>query len=373
MSAERLDLTLVDVEDFLEGLRVRNIERADLEYWRFSCPFPGHSNGDENPSAQMRDDNTAFYCFGCKRHGNAITFLSEYEGVNFLIARRWIREQWGGGFKEPVGGAASEWEKARKEAETRYENPPQVILDESVLDRFWVDWVDAYCTWDQTKEGGPIGYMFNRGFEPETLMEWEIGYDDLSERFTIPVRDEDGQLVGFKARAWKDHPAKYISLGDKPGKPSRYGFPTYEKSLVVFGLPQAHYTGRLILVEGELNRISMHQKGWKDCGAIAGSSLSQTQARIIREHCDEAIIFFDSLRDDGSIDEAGFEATWGRTEKGRHKPGAVDILEPHMPVKVVPEHYGDPADMTPEQIQECLDGARGSVSMRTHVRMRGSI
>lgn len=367
---DKLDLSLIDVEEFLEGLRVRNVMRADMDYWRFSCPFPGHWNADENPSAQMRDDSTAFHCFGCKRSGNAITFLSEYEGVPFLTARRWIRDQWGGGFKEPVDGAENEWLRARAAAEHEASGPQQTYLDESVLENFAVDWCDAFCEWSETKCDGPVGYMFNRGFEPETLMDWEIGYDDKGARFTIPVRDEDGRLVGFKGRSWDpDRTPKYLALGDKPGRDARYGFPTFEKSLVVFGLPQAHATGRLIICEGELNAMALHQKGWPYAVAIAGSSLSDTQARIIREHCDEAILFFDTTRSDGSRDEAGHRATWGwRDDKNRYHPGAVDALEPHMRTLVTPDHIGDPADMTVEAIQQCLDGARGSVSMRTCVR-----
>jgi DNA primase len=382
---ERLDLTKVDVEEFLEGLRIRNLQRADSEYWRFSCPFAGHSHGDETPSAQMRDDNTAFHCFGCKRSGNAITFLSEYEGVAFLEARRWIREMWGGGFVEPLHGAANEWIEAREAAGFFFGCPspdasPQVILPEETLQRFDVDWADAFCEWSETHHDQvgvdytPLGYMFSRGFEPETLMDWEIGYDDQGERFTIPVRDEEGSLVGFKGRAWDpDRHPKYLALGDKPDRPGRYGFPTFEKSLVVFGLPKAHSARRLIICEGELNVLAMHQKGFPNTVAIAGSSLSGAQARLIREHCDEALIFFDSLRDDGSEDEAGMDATWGYLdERKRYHPGAVDALEPHMRVLVAPEHVGDPADMTADQIQECLDGARGSVSsrpsMRAHVR-----
>lgn len=360
------DVRRVDAEDFLESLRVRNVEMADLENWRFSCPFPGHQHGDENASAYMRDDTTAWYCFGCKRSGNAVTFLAEYEGVSELEARRWLREAYGGGFREPEGGAAREWIRDRMAAQERAEAPEQTYLDESLLDRYWVDWADAYMEWEQTKCGGPVGYMFNRGFEPETLMDWEIGYDDRGQRFTIPVRDHEGRLVGFKGRAWDpERKPKYLVLGDKPGRTARYGYPTYEKSLVVFGLHKAEPAPHrpLILVEGELNRIAMHQKGWPNCGGIAGSDLSPAQARLIRDYADEAILFFDS-------DPAGDSAAWGWTdEKGRFHPGAVDALEPFMRVGVVPPHEGDPADMDTEDIRRCVHGAMSSVAMRAFVEV----
>jgi DNA primase len=356
----RLDLSVVDTEEFLEGLRIRNLSRSDYENWKFSCPFPGHSNADETASAYMRDDNTAFFCHGCKRHGNAVTFLAEYEGVSFMEARRWIREQWGGVFREPEDGARAEWDRRFSEEEIA-EAPRQTYLEESVLDRFDVDWIDAFCEWSQTGSSeGPLGYMFQRGFEPETLLDWQIGYDPGGERFTIPVRDEDGRLVGFKGRAWDPgRKPKYLALGDKPGRGTRFGFPTFEKSLVVFGLHAAHSErGRLIVVEGELNCIAMHQKGWRNVVAIAGSSLSDTQARLIRAHCDEAVIFFDT-------DAAGRAAAWGwRDDKGRYHPGAVDAFEPHMRTLVVPDHEGDPAEMEKAEIEARLADSYSSVSAR---------
>lgn len=352
------ELDVVDVPEFLEALRVRNVSRADMVNWRFSCPFTGHSHGDENASAYMRDDDTRWFCHGCKRAGNAVTFLSEYESVPFMEARRWLRDHWGGGFVEPEHGARHEWEQ-RFMFQNSEQDAPLQYLDESVLDRFRVDW-EEFVEYDTPD----VQYMFNRGFTVETLNKWQIGYDDISKRITIPIRDEDGRLVGFKGRAWWDeaHP-KYLSIGDKDDSNIRYGFPTYEKSIVVFGLDRVVYTGELILVEGELNAIAMHQKGWTNAVSIAGSYLSPVQAMLIRQYCDKAIIFFDT-------DEAGLDATWGWTSKNKIHPGAVDILEPFMQIRVCPDHEGDPADMDATDIAACVNAASSSVTARPRARVR---
>lgn len=358
------DLSVVDVEEFLTAMRIRNLYRASWEYWRFSCPFPGHAHGDEDPSAQMRDDDTRWTCHACKRGGNAITFLAEYEGVSTLEARRWLREAFGDGFREPEGGAAAEWDAhfAGPSSGAADCHPQQVYLPEDMLDRYRMDWIDAFCEWSETKDQLALGYMFNRGFEPETLIEWEIGYDERGGRFTIPIRDEEGKLVGFKGRAWDpQRKPKYLVLGDAPGRPVRFGFPTYEKSMIVFGLNRAKHDGTLILVEGELNVIAMHQKGWPECVAIAGSSLSDHQARLIRGAAERVVLLFDS-------DPAGDVATWGRDDGPIHHPGAVDMLEPFMNVWVCPEHEGDPASMDPTEIEDCLASAGSSLMMRTYVR-----
>lgn len=364
------DLTVVEVEDFLQALRIRNLYRASWEYWRFSCPFPGHAHGDEDPSAQMRDDDTRWTCHACKRGGNAITFLAEYEGVSTFEARRWLREEYGGGFREPEDGAAAEWD-AHFSASSGPEivTQEQVYLPEETLERYEVDWPTAYAEWCETNDP-LLGYMFNRGFEPETCMEWQIGYDEQFARFTIPVRDEFGKLVGFKGRAWEsDRKPKYLVMGDAPGRKARYGYPTYEKSLIVFGLDRAEaIDGTLILVEGELNAIAMRQKGFPHTVAISGSSLSEAQARLIRNVCDRAVIFFDTTREDGTPDMAGHIATWGRDDGPIHHPGAVDMLEPFMNVAVCPDHLGDPADMSVDDIAICVRGAQSSLAIRTGVR-----
>lgn len=357
----RLDLSQVDVEHLLTSIGVRNLSRPTMDYWLFSCPFAGHAHGDETPSAQMHDEHTGFNCFGCKRTGNAVTFLAEYEGVSIMEARRWLRDEYGSDFREPQDGAAAEWMRRFEESD---EGVLQTYLEESVLDRYAVDWADAYMEWWHTKSDGALGYMFSRGFEPETLMDWGIGFDDFSQRFTIPVRDERGELCGFKARAW--HPEarpKYLALGDVPGRPERFGFPTYEKSLIVFGLDRAESDdGTLILCEGELNVISMWQKGWRNAVAIAGSALSDAQAQLLRDHCDEVVLFFDT-------DPAGFAAAWGTVDEKtrRRKPGAVDALEPFMRVRVVRDHNGDPASMGEQDILGCVSEADGSVSARARV------
>ena len=116
--------------------------------------------------------------------------------------------------------------------------------------------------------------MLDRGFTPGDLDDWGIGYDHDSQRITIPVCDADGNLVGFKGRAWrkKAHP-KYLVLGDKEGRRERYGFPTFDKSRVVFGLDRAadSVTQKLVLVEGEIDVMSLWVMGIPASG-VGGSS-----------------------------------------------------------------------------------------------------
>ena len=182
--------------------------------------------------------------------------------------------------------------------------------------------------------------MLDRGFTPADLDDWGIGYDHDSQRVTIPVCDEKGNLVGFKGRAWrKDAHPKYLILGDKEGRRERYGFPTFDKSRVVFGLHRCadSVTQKLVLVEGEIDVMSMWAMGFAAvcCG---GSSMSAAQARLLREYCDEIVLFLDS-------DKAGNNAVYGVDKQdGEHKPGILEMLEPFIRVRVVGRHRFDAND-----------------------------
>ena len=114
---------------------------------------------------------------------------------------------------------------------------------------------------------------------------------------------------------------------------TRYGWPTYSKSRVVFGAHRiAPVVPELIICEGEWNAIAIWQKLNRPAVAINGSSFSITQAKIIRDLTDRAIIFLDS-------DEAGEMATWGWTDdRGSRHQGVVEQLSPFVSVRVVPTH-----------------------------------
>src|SRR3954466_16372698 len=97
----------VDITEFLEALDIANIFQAKSDEIAFSCPFPGHSHGDERPSAYMNTGEkdwrkaTKWTCFGCKRSGNAITFLAEHEHINRMLASARIKERFAPGFTAP--------------------------------------------------------------------------------------------------------------------------------------------------------------------------------------------------------------------------------------------------------------------------------
>jgi DNA primase len=310
-----MDLSKVDVADFLSSLQVRNVTDEGEEF-RFSCPFPGHANGDETASAYMNRETTAFYCHGCKSAGNAVHFLAKLDGLTPLMAARFIRQRYGMGFQEPDGGLVRELEAIW----TPDEHTSCVGANQPI--RYQMDPLPE----------GPLNYMLERGFTKATLEAWEVGYDKISDRVAIPVRDENGELIGFKGRAWRsDHQPKYLVLGDRPGKRARYGFSTYEVSRVVFGLHAAMtkhdscHRKSLVIVEGELNVLALSQvrDAQEFPSAVAvGSNFSGVQRRLVLAWADEVVVYTDN-------DPAGWAAAAKLVEQlGGYVPSRIALAPP---------------------------------------------
>lgn len=333
----------VDVTEFLEALDIANIFDSKADEVGFSCPFPGHSHGDERPSAFMNTGakdqrkTTLWTCFGCKRKGNAITFLAEHEHIPRIVASTQLKERFAPGFIAPRVGLKRELEERLQARQADKHTVIPTLKWEMYHSRFGVEW-GHYADWYGDEPD--VGYMLGRGFTPAMLEEWAVGYDDISKRITIPVVNEFGDLVGIKGRAWwPEAKPKYMILGDTPRVIRRhgrevYGFEPYEKSLVVFGIDKWGECPVYVFCEGEIDVMSF----WRiDIPAfcIGGSWLSEAQAKLIRQYADEVVIFFDN-------DSAGSRGIAGYTDDdGQHHPGAVELLEKFIRVKIAPKHAVD--------------------------------
>jgi len=326
------DLSKINVEHMLEILGVQNITPG-LEEIQFSCPYPSHERGDRNPSASINRYTTVFFCFSCRAKGTAVNLVSEVEGISPVLAIKWLREAYGLGQLKGGSSVVELNSILREEAE---KEEAIICLDKKYLEYFKVDWFGEFAR----RNPEPwASYMFDRGFHTTTLTEWDIGHDPYIKRITIPIFDINGYLLGFKGRAWQDKTLpKYRVLGDKDKRYNIYGFKPYLTSKVVFGLNKVSLdSSQAILSEGELNTIKLHQSLFNNSIGISGSYLSEYQADIIKANFDSVILFFDS-------DKAGEEGT----------QRAVKLLEPTIQVFTVPEHEGDPCDLSADEIRSLL-------------------
>lgn len=320
----------------LTRLGVRNLTVYGDEA-HFSCPFPEHNRGDERPSAYMNLETTAFICHGCKRRGNATTFVSEYEGVNSIMALRWLREAYGSVDLLTADRLKTQITKVltKPEKKTRKELKP---LDPAVIDLFYTDWFTQMNTSQEPHEA--VAYMKERGFDWYTLDEWQIGIDTKSQRIAIPYKNEFGRLVGFKGRTYVDHEDKYITLvGEYSMNGRDVKLDSFPLSECVFGLDRCvlDYTMSVILCEGELNAMSLWKKGYQNVIAISGSWLSERQAELIIGAFHSCTLLFDS-------DKAGIAGT----------ERAVELLAENMLLFAIGPHDTDPADMSSDEIDKLL-------------------
>lgn len=351
----KFDCERVDALDFLEALEIENITEATSEELRFSCPFPGHQHGDTRPSAYMNLTSTAWFCHSCKRKGNAISFLEEWDQISPQLAIRFLRERYGSSSPDPDSySIVSELERYHeKRRKQELAEDPDPVLPEKVGADLLVDW-DLLAAVPEEDRPESLQYMLDRGFTPETLNTWEIGYSDLDNRITIPLRNYDDELVGFKARAWDGAKPKYMLLGGQP----KYEYERCRTSRHVFGLSRAleEHDGQipwLILVEGELNVMSMWQMGYMNSAALLGSNFSEIQMKQIISACEGVTIFFDS-------DDSGWTGT----------RSVVDELSPYLPIKVCAWHDYDANDVlqpdedgSPEEMAVLLDRAKSSLQI----------
>ena len=350
------DPSHIDVEHFLETLNVDHITKATRQEMRFSCPYPNHDDGDRTPSCYMNVNSAAFFCHGCKERGTAVDMASFVLQISPLEAIRLLKHAYQPGGLNP--DIRKMEEEVKKLWQIRSEKIVQPLLDERVLDPFRLDWYSAYKAWEAGQGFEATDYVFERGFHPITVNAWQWGYDPNTDRITLPIRDEQGNLIGIKARAWESgRKPKYLVFGDGPqGGP--YGYDRYFPSHVVFGADRAakeipDCPNPLVICEGEWNAIAVRASYTHPTVAINGSFFSEWHAKIIRRLAPEqgVILWLDP-------DQAGQNCIWGwENSRGEWHSGIYELLSPYMPVQIVKPRERDGADSTPEEIQEALTDA----------------
>ncbi len=342
-----IDYSSVDFIDLLEnrlGLRNVRMTAGGVEVV-YSCHRPQHAHNDESPSAYVNSDTGALYCHSCLFKGLIADLVADVQQTSRIAGERFLREIYGVEFNEPVGGSmATETELRFRE---RVLDPPRIAPPESWLSSVRLGWDAAYSS-PQPYET----YMLDRGLMPSTLMGWDIGYDFLSNRMTIPVRDLDGLLMGVKGRDWTGrHGAKYLVLGNRDSGKLNYGFDTYEITSVVFGLHRAREHRTVLLLEGELDAIACSQLGVPRPVASGRAGLSPRQISLLVDECDEVVVYYDR-------GAAGEKAT----------DQAVEALEPYLRVRVVDPLDVDPCDALRDGREDEVLQAIASAPSSLHAR-----
>lgn len=310
-------------DEFLQELRSKcDIEQVISPYVSLKrrgknlvglCPF----HNEKTPSFTVYPESQSFYCFGCGAGGEVISFVRRINNLDFTEAVRTLCDT--AGMSLPQDGFDDSMIKRRRRIFEINREAARFFYDYMMSDsgRKGLDYFlgrgltmqtikhfglgYAPDSWD-----GLLKYMRGKGFSSEELYEANLVnkstkdsgvrfYDNFRNRAMVPIIDQRGNVVAFGGRVLDDSKPKYVNTSDTP---------VYKKSLGVFGLNFAKNgnSRSLIIVEGYMDVIALHQAGFTNSIACLGTALTNEMAHLVSRYADEVILCYDS-------DEAGQKAT----------------------------------------------------------------
>ena len=302
-------------DDIIEEVRMKNdivdvisqyvkLTRRGSSYFGL-CPF----HNEKTPSFSVTPSKQMYYCFGCGAGGNVYNFIMEYENYSFGEALSHLADR--AGVELPKIEYSRE---AREKAEQRAN-----LLEINKL-------AAQYFYYQLRREGGKTayGYLTGRGLSEETIRKFGLGYsdkysDDLYKylkgkgysdellresglfnvderrgmydkfwnRVIFPIMDVNNRVIGFGGRVMGDGKPKYLNSPETK---------IFDKSRNLYGLNVARTTRKnyLILCEGYMDVIAMHQAGFTNAVASLGTALTSGHASLVKRYTKEVLLLYDS-------------------------------------------------------------------------------
>ena len=266
------------------------------------CPF--HS--EKSPSFFVYPQTQSFYCFGCGAGGDVITFIRQIENLEYMEAVRFLADRCGMTVpqdSEDDGRARLKKrvleinrETARyfhdclmsEQGKDAYAYLIRRGRDRKTIRHFGLGY--APDSWH-----GLVEHLRTKGFSEKEMIEANVAvqsqkggaYDRFRNRVMFPIIDVRGNVIAFGGRALDDKGAKYLNSSDTI---------VFKKSKNLFALNFAKTSKLpgLILAEGYMDVIAIHQAGFDNAVATLGTSLTEEQARLISQYADEVVLAYDS-------------------------------------------------------------------------------
>ena len=279
--------------------------------YRALCPF----HQEKTPSFTVTPNRCMFYCFGCHKGGNAITFLMEHENMTYPEAVKWLGRKYGIEVEEREETIDEKQQRLRRESllivnATVHKHYREVFLRyKPAQDYAYRRWGQKYC--DEIEIGfAPIdGKALARlPLQKEFLQELGLinkqGYDFFQDRIVIPIKDRYQHIIGFTARVMDNSQPKYLN--------SKESF-LYSKRNTVFGLDvawrAAGKTEQMYLVEGAPDCMRLHAIGVQNTVADLGSAWTAEQFQLIKRAVSKVCFIPDNDPPKGGADYGtGIEA-----------------------------------------------------------------
>lgn len=298
---------------WLDELRARvNIEEVVSEYVRLRqkgkrywglCPF----HNEKTPSFSVDPESQFYYCFGCHKGGTVIQFVMEMERLEFSEAVKVLAER---AHMELPEGSARQDSAGARERERIY--AANLLAARFYHESLWADTgaeVLSYLYRRGLNDGdirrfglgaSPKNWdalttrLQEQGFEPSILVRAGLSvqkegkfYDMFRGRAIFPIIGAQGKVLGFGGRALGDQQPKYLNTPDTP---------VFNKRRGLYGLNLAkkdRASGRLVLVEGYMDAVSLRKYGVKGVVATLGTALTEEQARLMKRYAPEVWIGYD--------------------------------------------------------------------------------
>jgi DNA primase len=302
---------LRDAVDMTDLVGAKTDLRRVGSRWTGLCPF----HEERTPSFSVNAEEKLFYCFGCQAKGDAIGFVEQSEGLDFVDAVELLADRY---------GVRLEREDDDPQADERRRHQQRV---RALLDRA-ASFYAAYL-WDAAEAARARDYLADRGLAEDTLREFKIGYapsawdrmltgaqrsgfrpneleaaglvqrgrqgshyDRFRGRIMFPLADRRGRVLGFGARAMRDGQGpKYLNSSESK---------LFHKGRQLFGIHLAHgpavKSGRIVAVEGYTDVLALHQAGMRDSVAIMGTAITDDQMKLLAATAPRVVLALDADR-----------------------------------------------------------------------------
>lgn len=346
-----------DIVDVISGYV--HLQKKGANYFGL-CPF----HNEKSPSFSVSRSKQMYYCFGCGAGGNVFTFLMEYENDTFPEAVKVLADRAGISLPE-----ADESEEAKREQSKRSR---LLAINKEAAKYFYfqlrakqgepgLHYLRKRQLMDETIHRFGLGYanktaddlvryLKGKGYSEELIREAGLCntdekhgmYDKFWNRVMFPIEDINHRVIGFGGRVMGDGKPKYLNSPETP---------IFDKSRNLYGLNFARSSrkGNIILCEGYMDVIAMHQAGFNQAVASLGTAFTLGQAGLLKRYTKEVLLSYDS---DGAGVKAALRAIGILKEAGL--TGRVINLEP----------YKDPDEfiknLGAEAFQERIDNAENS-------------
>ena len=357
-------------EELIEEVRTRNdivevisgyvrLQKKGSNYFGL-CPF----HNEKSPSFSVSPGKQMYYCFGCGAGGNVITFLMEYENQTFPEAVRTLAQRAGIALPEADDSKEARQADSRraklleinKEAAKYFyyqlrtergsvgmEYLRKRELSDETMNHFGLGYANKYSN-------DLIQYLKSKGYSEDLIRDAGLCnvdekhgmYDKFWNRVMFPIQDINHRVIGFGGRVMGDGKPKYLNSPETE---------IFDKSRNLYGLNFARTSrkGNVILCEGYMDVIAMHQAGFTQAVASLGTAFTSGQASLLRRYANEILLSYDS---DGAGVNAALRAIGILKEAGM--TGRVINLKP----------YKDPDEFIKalggEEFQKRLDHAENS-------------